>query len=157
MTVGELIAMDSWIDEIEVIIRKDGWWVHGYRVGKKAELHPVDLTYEVLDARGLDRIHDRHKVIPLKKGEVVDTYRQGAGKKLPMTIICKDVYKAPDKIKNLVVKKFLPRQVKGLHGWSDLGHCLEITCYPPDEVPIIPQETKKKVIQANENQMVLTM
>ena len=157
MTVGELIAMDDWLDEIEVVIRKDGWWVHGYRVGKKAELHPIDLTYEVLDARGLDRIHDCKKTIPLKKNEVVETYRFGSRGKLPMTIICKDVYKAPDKIKNLVVEKFLPRQVGGIHGWNDIEHCLEITCYPPDEVPVIPQETKKKAIQANENQMVLTM
>ena len=159
MTVWDLIDCGDDLDLIEVIIRSEscegrpgcGKWLQGYRIGKKVELFPGDLTAEIIEKK---KIKNRFQVTPLKEGEVIDTEYLSS---LPMRIICKDVSKTPDAVKALRVAHYLPRHIPRIHG-DALTHnefSLEIWAIPP-EVAVRMDEEKERPTR-NDNQLRLCL
>jgi hypothetical protein len=49
MTVKELIDVSPSCDIVEIVIRNEGKWVQGYRVGKNAQIYPCEYSVEALE------------------------------------------------------------------------------------------------------------
>lgn len=146
MNVGELIEVcGEDLKNIEVVVRDNGKWVQGYRIGKDAEVYPYEKRVELIEAGIKD---DYHKTIRLKKEQIADVLKIGG---LKMKVIAKRVSNAPDYVKALQVEYIIPRHIREIHG-EQLFHNafdLDITCYPEGFVPREEpkRETKEEPLQ----------
>lgn len=135
MTVKELIDVSFSCDCLEIVVREEGCgrWIQGYRIGKNAELFPVEVTKEVIEKYKLEG-QRRGSVIQLEEEQEIDCEH---GIRLPMKVICKDVKRIPDYIGNLKVCHVIPRNIPRLHkdGLTHNNFSYEIDCYPDGYIP----------------------
>lgn len=133
MTVRELIDVSPFCDLIQIVVRDNGKWVQGYRVGKDAHIYPSEIRKEVLEKNNLEIGRGGAW---LEDGQEVDLDIQFNSHN-PMKVICKDVMKTPDYIGNLKIQYIQPRHIPSLHG-NALTHndfSFDIDCYPDGYVP----------------------
>lgn len=146
MTVKELIDVSFDCDLVEVVVREEGFgkWIQGYRIGKNAELFPVEITKEVLEKYKLEQ--GRRRVIPLEEDQEIDCMH---AINLPMKVICKDVKKMPDYIGNLKISYVIPRKVPVLHKGVMVNndHAYDITCYPDGYVEPVEEQKQEKDLE----------
>lgn len=141
MTVKELIDASPFCDTVEVVIRDNGKWVQGYRIGKNVKIFPAEQSAEYIEKRNLNRFKIKARI--LDEGEEIDVQKPIS---LPLKIICKDVKKMPDYVGNLEVDHILPRHIPSYHK-EQLTHndfLYDITAYPPDRIVTEVEEDPKQ-------------
>jgi hypothetical protein len=138
MTVRDLVlGADDDLEGIEVVVREGGKgkWIYGFRISKKARLHPIDSTIEHRELYPWIKTnktnHDVNCEVP--EGEVV-TVRQ-SHLDYPIKVMCIDPKKAPKDVLDLEVCKYLPRNIPVLHGDKLFNNSfnLEIWAYMPEQ------------------------
>ena len=157
MTVRDLVECAPELEGMEIVIRENGGgkWIQGFRISKKAQLYPSDVTIEHRESYPwIDEDELQRHGLDVPEGEVVDVKRGSLLCLLPIKVMCIEPKKAPKDVLDLEVRYYLPRNIPTIHGLKLFNNSfsLEINCYPPEkqEKLAIYQE----VIEKKENEQL---
>lgn len=162
MTVRDLVlCADDELEGMEIVVREGGkgQWIQGFRISKKARLHPVDCTIENRELYPWIKTNkngDYNCAVP--QGESVIIHQPF--RNFPVKVMCIDPKKAPKDVLDLEVSRYLPRNIPVLHGDAcfNNGFNLEIWAYlpePSEKPAIFKEQTKADIDDQLEGQMTI--